>query len=210
MKCSRVYQSCARGFTISEILIVTAILIVLTAIILIVAGPSVRKSRTSPTCANNLKSVAVSLNLYMQDYDLVYPKIRLGKEGHLSKYHNDPDCPLSGTDNSSYRDLYFRGINSADSNVISTVDILGRPILEFDPDGDVIMQCLEHGFDGFEYKTPPVLNQTSPDFVGRVLALKADTSVSPRPILSCWELAHMSSATMKGVPGDTLRNCDHP
>lgn len=61
-----------RGFTLIEVLVVIAIIILLTAILLPVFARA-RENARRTGCASNLKQVALGMGQYVQDYDERYP-----------------------------------------------------------------------------------------------------------------------------------------
>jgi prepilin-type N-terminal cleavage/methylation domain-containing protein/prepilin-type processing-associated H-X9-DG protein len=66
MRCTR------NGFTLIELLVVIAIIAVLAAILFPVFSAAREKARAA-TCVSNTKQVNTALNLYLQDYDEVFP-----------------------------------------------------------------------------------------------------------------------------------------
>ena len=60
------------GFTLIELLVVIAIIAILAAILFPVFAQAREKARQS-SCMSNLKQVAISLNMYTQDYDEKFP-----------------------------------------------------------------------------------------------------------------------------------------
>jgi prepilin-type processing-associated H-X9-DG protein len=61
------------GFTVTEILVVVAIIILLSALLLPVFA-RVREDNRRATCTNNLKQIYSGLQQYIQDHDAAYPK----------------------------------------------------------------------------------------------------------------------------------------
>ena len=64
-----------RGFTLIEMLVVTAIIAILTAIIGLVYSGLITKAKQS-ACAFNLRQMMVGVNEYLQDYDDAYPQTK--------------------------------------------------------------------------------------------------------------------------------------
>lgn len=60
------------GFTLIELLVVIAIIAILAAILFPVFARAREKARQS-TCTSNLKQLGLSLNMYAQDYDGIFP-----------------------------------------------------------------------------------------------------------------------------------------
>ena len=78
------------GFTLIELLVVIAIISILAAILFPVFAQAREKARQT-SCLNNIKQIAIAINIYKDDYDEVYPmayinKIYLG--GTLTQYNN--------------------------------------------------------------------------------------------------------------------------
>ncbi len=65
-------QNVRRGFTLIELLVVIAIIAILASILFPVFAQAREKARQA-TCASNLKQVGTSMNMYVQDYDEVFP-----------------------------------------------------------------------------------------------------------------------------------------
>ena len=65
-------KSRVRGFTLIELLVVIAIIAILAAILFPVFAKAREKARTI-TCTSNMKSLALAMNMYSQDYDETYP-----------------------------------------------------------------------------------------------------------------------------------------
>ena len=61
-----------RAFTLIELLVVIAIIAILAAILFPVFAQAREKAR-SISCASNLKQVALSLQMYQNDYDETFP-----------------------------------------------------------------------------------------------------------------------------------------
>jgi len=62
----------SRGFTLVELLVVLAVIVVLLAILL----PALRRVRITAFrtgCAHNLRQIALGMNMYLDDHDGVYP-----------------------------------------------------------------------------------------------------------------------------------------
>src|SRR6266478_657333 len=60
------------GFTLVELLTVIAIIAVLAAIVMPVFA-SVRGKARETTCVSNLRQIGLSIRMYAQDYDELYP-----------------------------------------------------------------------------------------------------------------------------------------
>jgi len=73
------------AFTLIELLVVIAIIAILAAILFPVFAQARDKAR-SAMCLSHSKQVGVSLMMYVQDYDEIYPK----------SYYYDPDGPTAG------------------------------------------------------------------------------------------------------------------
>ena len=65
-------QRKGRGFTLIELLVVIAIIAILAAILFPVFAKAREMARKS-TCTNNMKQLALSFNMYQNDYDSMYP-----------------------------------------------------------------------------------------------------------------------------------------
>ncbi len=61
-----------RAFTLIELLVVIAIIVILSAILFPVFA-SARESGRKATCANNLHQIGIAFDLYLDDYESVYP-----------------------------------------------------------------------------------------------------------------------------------------
>ncbi len=94
-----------RGFTMVELLVVVAILAVLAGIGVAVGGPMIAKSRQA-ACLNQLRSIGVALQAYVQDNNQFLPEMEAGRNSKgadvpvmdvvLAPYLENPDafrCP---------------------------------------------------------------------------------------------------------------------
>lgn len=69
---ARLAPGSRRAFTLIELLVVIAIITVLTAILLPVLAAA-RRSAQRTACISNLRQIGSGINLYLADYDEVYP-----------------------------------------------------------------------------------------------------------------------------------------
>ncbi len=72
-----------RGFTLIELLVVIAIIAILAAILFPVFSRAREKARQA-SCASNLKQIALAAQMYVQDYDEMFPpglSIAVGSNG---------------------------------------------------------------------------------------------------------------------------------
>jgi prepilin-type N-terminal cleavage/methylation domain-containing protein/prepilin-type processing-associated H-X9-DG protein len=134
-----------RGFTLIELLVVIAIIAILAAILFPVFARAREKARQS-SCLSNMKQLALAFNMYIQDYDQVFPSqwgafvTANGPHGYgynlLNPYIKNSQiwrCPSDGTHNcaqegssdytASWAQSYNFNTNVFDYNMkISTVD----------------------------------------------------------------------------------------
>lgn len=68
----RMFTRKEKGFTLIELLVVIAIIAILAAILFPVFAKAREKARQS-SCQSNIKQIALSLNMYSQDYDECFP-----------------------------------------------------------------------------------------------------------------------------------------
>jgi prepilin-type N-terminal cleavage/methylation domain-containing protein len=61
-----------KGFTLIELLVVIAIIAILAAILFPVFARA-RESARRTSCLSNMKQIGLSLGMYLQDYDMVFP-----------------------------------------------------------------------------------------------------------------------------------------
>jgi prepilin-type N-terminal cleavage/methylation domain-containing protein/prepilin-type processing-associated H-X9-DG protein len=69
-----------RGFTLIELLVVIAIIAILAAILFPVFAKA-REAARATSCKSNLKQIATSLQMYIQDYDETLPNSRINAAG---------------------------------------------------------------------------------------------------------------------------------
>lgn len=74
------------GFTLTELLITIAIIVVLSAVAVPVSVSMVEKSRQA-TCVNNLRQIGAGLQMYLGDHRDVLPELALGR---ASKSSDEP------------------------------------------------------------------------------------------------------------------------
>jgi prepilin-type N-terminal cleavage/methylation domain-containing protein/prepilin-type processing-associated H-X9-DG protein len=76
MKVNRSHRT-RRAFTLIELLVVIAIIAILAAILFPVFAQAREKARMI-SCLSNMKQIGTALRMYAQDYDEIYPALRLG------------------------------------------------------------------------------------------------------------------------------------
>jgi prepilin-type N-terminal cleavage/methylation domain-containing protein/prepilin-type processing-associated H-X9-DG protein len=96
----RMFTRKEKGFTLIELLVVIAIIAILAAILFPVFAKAREKARQS-SCQSNLKQIALSLNMYSQDYDECFPAQNFDTDTNkcapdatltfATDYSNDPD-----------------------------------------------------------------------------------------------------------------------
>lgn len=65
-------RRCSKGFTLIELLVVIAIIAILAAVLFPVFAQARERARSS-ACLSNMKQIAASLNMYIQDHDSRVP-----------------------------------------------------------------------------------------------------------------------------------------
>lgn len=200
-----------RGLTLVEVLVVIGIITLLAGLSLLAFGPGLRLSRTEPTCANNLRQLAVGLNLYMAENDGGVPRIGFVRYESL---RGKPfvRCPLNNAQE-HYTDALTRYFVSS-SLIGGTPSNPGTPANpaypRFDIEKDVLFRCREHGYDGFESGSPMIdVNFGFPGHAGRTLGVRLDTSVRRVPYVSCWELGTQPRGEVIFLPA-IVKACDRP
>lgn len=193
-----------------EVLVVIGIITLLAGLSLLAFGPGLRLSRTEPTCANNLRQLAVGLNLYMAENDGGVPY--LGWVFH-EQQRGKPyvRCPLSPS-NETYVDhvRLFRMLTAGRQSPTAPEPPVDRRFPAFDIQRDVLFRCREHGYDGYR-KLPLGLIKNYGDLgsTGRTLAASLDTSVRKLPYVSCWELGTCDPNVCQHLV-EVIRSCHRP
>ena len=198
-----------RGLTLVEVLVVIGIITLLAGLSLLAFGPGLRLSRTEPTCANNLRQLAVALNLYMAENDGGVPRLGF-VDFEASRGNRYVRCPLSPK-NEKYSDALRRFWAHAPGrqDPASPFPALNERFPIFDLQQDVLFRCREHGYDGFR-KSPIVeINYGDPASAGRTLGVRLDTSVQKVSYISCWELG-VHAPNEVTFPSAVIRSCDRP
>jgi hypothetical protein len=201
------------AFSLAEIITVIAILLILMAICGFAFGPSLYKAKTQPICASNLKQIATAYVMYSTDNDGGFPMIGgLSSHPYLAKqYHLVTRCPLNPQ--SEYEDMYswalgLGGLRPNSPPRTSEIFPDGTSIPHFDSSLDVIVRCLDHGFDGFDRHGSRVFSIEG-STGGKVLGARLDTSVTRVFPLSCWEFGSWPKKQIAIYPG-LWGHCDRP
>lgn len=173
-------------------------------------GSGLRLSQTEPTSANNLRQLAVGLNLYMAENDggVPYPGWIFHEQQRGRPYVR---CPLSPPNETYVDDIStFRMLRAGRQSPTALDPPLDRRFPAFDIQRDVLFRCREHGYDGYR-KLPGGLikNYGDPGSTGRTLAVRLDTSVRKLPYVSCWELGTHDPKVFLFAPA-LIRSCDRP
>mgnify|MGYP001309147609 CR=1 FL=1 len=128
-------MSSAVGFTLIELLVVVAIIGILAAILFPVFAKA-RENARRASCISNLKQIALSGQLYLQDNDRIYPPVPTINDGssgwafELSKYaKNDAvfQCPSETKDmDEGFTDYWMNGnvLNLSESRLQSPSNVL--------------------------------------------------------------------------------------
>ncbi|MCW1887852.1 type II secretion system GspH family protein [Luteolibacter flavescens] len=95
MKTHSTPRRAGTGFTITEVLVVIAILAVLVAIAVPLGRSAVARSH-SAACISNLRQIGVGLEAYLQDHTQRMPEIEAGRKG------KNEDKPVLETELASY------------------------------------------------------------------------------------------------------------
>src|SRR5438477_7724919 len=64
-----------KGFTLIELLVVMAIIAILAAILFPIIS-SVKAAAKKTACLSNMRQIGMAVELYMQDYDFIYPQTK--------------------------------------------------------------------------------------------------------------------------------------
>ena len=198
------------GFTVVETLAVIGIIGVVAGILSVALGAGLAKSRTRPTCANNLRQVATAYALYQGDHDGGLPQsfIMIHSPSALGPYRVSTQCPLNGR---RYRDEYLQGVFSLQRKtpIKSTHLPDGRTIPTFDPTLDVLARCLEHGVGGFSRGGDRIWVISPENTKGRVLGVRLDGSVRLVSPFSCWQAFNRDRWMLHNL-AEAWRGCDRP
>jgi hypothetical protein len=200
-----------RALTLVEVLVVIGIITLLAGLSLLAFGPGLRLSRTEPTCANNLRQLAVSLNLYMAENDGGVPRVGFVR---YESFRGKPyvRCPLNSAQE-HYSDALTRYFVKS-SFIEGTPSNPGTPANpeypRFDIEKDVLFRCRKHGYDGFESGSSMIdVNFGFSGHAGRTLGVRLDTSVRRVPYVSCWELGTKPRGEVSFLPA-IVKSCDRP
>jgi len=193
--------------TIAEMITVLAIIMLLASIVLLVVGPEQYKQRTLPSCAGNLKQISTAYQLYSSDNDGFPMTQSLLGPSFVSAYHLPRSCPLNPE--AGYRDMYVLALPFVRPNALKRKSEIfpdNSPIPTFDPTTDVLVRCMDHGYDGFD-KGSRNFFMLGGKTRGKVLGVRADGSVKKVFPTSCWEFGGLPSNEIAVLPS-VWRSCD--
>lgn len=169
-----------QAFTLIELLIVVAIIMLLVALLLPVLS-SVRERARITQCIDNLHQIGSAIQLYLNDYNQAFPD----KLGKLKSYVKSPEvfmCP-SDTDREyslnwnaeGIRTSYVAFLNFLSSQDESDFDVRAMRILhQVDPNHGVVICYLHGNKNRLFYQNPDhALGSTD----GKMLRLRLDASV---------------------------------
>lgn len=206
-----------KGYTLFEVLTVIGTVLLLSGLILFVAGPAVKEASSARVCASNLKQIAVAERLYMSNNDggeapWKAPQMRpYLKESPVSLYCPKANTYLGSTRMSPYRDLialHLAYVNSYPRSIRAKLPN-GLVAPDFDIEQDAILKCLEHGSQGYiEPTSSNMLGLIEPNVRGKVLSLYLDGHVTPAHPVACWELPDMANELIYRQHPELLQLCD--
>jgi hypothetical protein len=192
---------------------VIVIVMIMSAIVVLAAGPALARQKTTPTCASNLHQLAAAYNMYMTDNDQELPQ----SSGIVYHYMSEGTpsqrgivrCPLTGIAYDDavnwqiiYNPSHAEAIHQPPPMVYQSLLPDGRPIPAFDPESDVLVRCMSHGYDGFDPNDYGA-------YYGKVLGVRLNGAVAKVPPLSCWQLAFLMPEILEQYP-PTWQTCDLP
>jgi prepilin-type N-terminal cleavage/methylation domain-containing protein len=187
----------ARAFTLVEIMVVLAIIFLFSAILFLVAGPGIARAKTQPSCSSNLRQQAVIYNLYATDNDDLSPS-SLQYLYTAKVDRNILVCPLSKL---AYRNMVdvYNGYQLPGFKVKRSSLPDGFALQSFDPQKDVLVRCLDHGFDGFSRQDSVGL-KIDQHTKGKVLGVRMNGQITKVAPLSCWEFIYWEDPQIEANP----------
>jgi prepilin-type N-terminal cleavage/methylation domain-containing protein len=181
-----------RAFSIVELLVVVAVLLVLAGIVATAASRAKRQG-TVPVCASNLKQLAQALDMYLPDGQRQLPWGLYGDFSPILPYIGDPkilQCPLDPYKSGANWQVTRRtGHRTSYYSVVTIEELFMQRLAELDPNHGVFV-CLTHGeMTRAERRRPPSV-PPGPEhgYEGLVLRVRFDSSVQHRKVYeSCYE-----------------------
>lgn len=196
------------GISLVEIIVVMAILMLLSATIWLVVGPSMHKKSYERTCASNMKQIATAVKLYATDNDDQIP-VRWNDSRLASYIKTDPqnlNCPEAATLLGKKRFAYEYEMEAKAilGGLIKTRDLgKGRIAPEYDPDHDALLKCTRH-FKGGYLPADAIPTRSTNTLRLDVLTAYPDTSVRFGPQLPCWQIPTLPSNLVEAA----IAHCD--
>jgi len=186
------------AFSMKHLLGILGVILFISTLAILIAGPKASKSKLAPICASNLKKIGQAYNLYQEDNDGHFP--RWGLVTEPMSFSLNLYCPMYKL---KYSDTYMKGVLKR--RVAARFED-GTLIPKFDPRLDVLARCMSHGYDGYDNKGSRV-TVISPEIRGRVLGVRLDGSVSKVFYLSCFEYTDLPAGTMESYK-NAPKYCD--
>ena len=182
-----------RGFSLTELVVVVAVIAVTAAILFPVFAKAKAKAK-EPPCASNLRQIGLSLEMYRGDSDSKYPLFLKDLVAAVPTVKPNLACPADGTSGANAAETARTGTKVSVYYWSPYPDGLREALTEADPNHGVAF-CVLHG-----QALPSMQGNADArlDTVGTVVRLRADGSVKNANVgMHCGPLSNGTSLQMR-------------
>lgn len=207
----------SQGVTALEILVVTVIVTLLSALLIFVLARATKESGTKTVCVENMRQITKAYQLYMADNDDAVP-VNGWHLPHMLSYlkvqrQSELFCPkatsLSGVKITSYWDQpshYFLSLKREPNVSRELGNGLRAPL--FDIQKDSVLKCVKHGDSQYVVAESVIPYGGQRNTAAKIQTAYLDGHITFAHPIACWELPwKIDSPLYKQYPS-LIRACD--